>query len=293
MKFLIPVIRMFRRAYLHWRVHNPTLLAAGLSYFALFSLVPLTVLTISLIGQLFAGAQARDLVLQQMTVIFGVATASSIATLLGHVDRSAGSASLVSAVLLAWVGSRMFTQLQVALSSVWDIVPEKRTRLGKLRAYAGDRLRAMAATVGMGALAFAFLVMDVVLAQFRKLLMDMFPEIGVLRILPVISLLVSLVLFAVAFAMIYRWLPARHPGWQAIWTGAGVASVLFAIGRVAMAIYFNRKDISTLLGAAGSVAVILIWVYYSMQILLFGATVAAAVGEKNQNPHRNPLHPIV
>jgi membrane protein len=286
-----PAAHIIKRAYLHWRAHNPTLLAAGLSYFALFSLLPLTVLTIILVGRIFAGSNAREFVIAEIADIFSADAANSISTLLFRAERSAGSASVASGVILAWVGSRLFTQLQIALSSVWDLVPEKRSRFGKVKAYIGNRLRAMAATLGFGLLAFAFLVTDLMLASIRHFLVSTLPTNVVYSLLPAASLALSLLLFALAFATIYRWLPASHPGWPAVWSGATVASVLFAVGRVALTVYFHRWNLLSLFGAAGSVAVLLIWVYYSMQILLFGATVAAVVGEKKQNPLRVPVGP--
>jgi membrane protein len=288
--------RLFRdvgRAFVVWRSRNPALLAAGLAYFALFSLIPLTVLTIAVAGHLFAGTNARDMVIAELGEIFSPEAAQSISLLLGRVERSAGPASAASVVVLSWVGSRLFIQLQLALTAVWDIVPPRRTRLGRVKAFLGDRLRALAATVGFGLLAFVFFLIDVILAYFRDLLATMVPPIWMYRILPAFNIVAALVLFTLAFAMIYRWLPAAHPGWPAVWSGAVLASLLFFLGRLGMSFYLHRRNLLSLFGAAGSVAVILVWVYYSMQILLFGATFAAVVGERKQNPLRTPVDPTV
>jgi membrane protein len=181
------------------------------------------------------------------------------------------------------VGSRLFIELQTALTAVWSITPPTRTRFGRMKAYVGDRLRAMATTLGFGILAFAFLLTDLFLGQLRQLLMDVVSEPMLFHVLPLASLFLSLFLFALAFAAIYRWLPASHPGWAGVWAGAAVASILFALGRIGLRVYFHDRDFMSLFGAMGSVAVILIWVYYSMQILLFGATFAFVVGERRRS----------
>lgn len=281
-----------KRAFFEWRARNPALIAAGLAYFSLFSLIPLTVLTIAVVGHLFQGSDASQMVISELADIFSPEAAQSISLILGRVQRSAIPAGAFSVVILIWFGSRLFIQLQRALTSVWGITPPN-SRMGRVKNYLGNQVRAMCATVGFGLLAFIFLMVDVILAYFRDFLVAYIPNELALRILPTATLLASLVLFTLAFATIYRWLPAAHPGWPAVWSGAGVSSVLFALGRLGMSFYLHRRNFLSLFGAAGSVVVILIWVYYSMQLLLFGAMFASVVGERSQKSTRHvPLPPV-
>jgi len=281
-----------KRTFFAWRALNPALIAAGLAYFSLFSLIPLTVLFIALIGYLFAGSDASNIVISELAEIFSPEAAQSISLLLVRVQRSAIPAGTMSAVILLWFGSRLFIQLQRALTSIWGI-PAPESRMGKVKNYFGAQLRALAATMGFGLLFFTFLMVDVILAYFREFLIGYVPTNWAFQILPGATLLASIILFAVAFATIYRWLPAAHPGWPAVWSGAAVASSLFALGRLGMTFYLHRRDYLSLFGAAGSVVVILIWVYYSMQILLFGAMFASVVGERKKNSTRRVTKPSV
>ena len=281
-----------RRAIVAWRSRNPALIAAGLSYFSLFSLIPLTVLTITAASHFIRASDARALVISELSDIFNIDAAQSLAMILKRVERSALPAGAVSIVVLGWFGSRLFIQLQLALTSVWDIVPPA-SRMGRVKTYIGNQFRALAATVGFGLLAFVFFVFDVVIAYFRDFLSEYLPYELLFHILPAATLLASLILFTIAFATIYRWLPAEHPGWAAVWSGAMLASVLFTFGRIVMTFYLHHRNFLSLFGAAGSVVVILVWVYYSMQILLLGAMFAAIVGERKQNPIRHPADPSV
>jgi membrane protein len=281
-----------RRAFIAWRARNPALIAAGLAYFSLFSLIPLTVLTIAVVGHFFRGSDASQMVISELSDIFSPEAAQSIALILKRVERSAIPAGAFSVVILMWFGSRLFIYLQIALTAVWDLVPP-RSRFGRVKHYLGSRVRAMLATMGFGLLAFIFLLMDVLFAYFRDILIPYIPYELLLKMLPGAALLLSVIVFTLAFATIYRWLPAAHPGWPAVWSGAIVASLLFALGRVAMSFYLHKRNFLSLFGAAGSVVVILIWVYYSMQILLFGAMFASVVGERIQNSNRQETKPPV
>lgn len=292
MKLVHTFVKDMRRAISAWHSRNPALIAAGLSYFSLFSLIPLTVLTITAASHFIRAADARALVMSGLTDIFSTDAAQSIAMIMKHVEHEALPASAISIVVLGWFASRLFIQLQLALTSVWDILPPP-SRFGRVKSYLGNELRAVAASVGFGLLAFAFFVFDVVGAYFRDVLTQYLPHDVLFELLPAVTVLASLVLFTVAFATIYRWLPAEHPGWTGVWAGAFLSSALFTFGRIVMKFYLHHRNFLSLFGAAGSVVIILIWVYYSMQILLLGAMYAAVVGERKQNPLRHPSAPSV
>jgi len=172
-------------------------------------------------------------------------------------------------------------QLQRALSEAWHIPAADLTRVEKLARFVRNRFRALAATLGLGLATVLFLLVDVIVGAFGEFLAHLIPAVWVFRIIPLATIFSSLVLFAMLFALIYRFLPNAHPGWCAIWAGAMVASVLFTVGRLLLAHYLAVIDVLSLFGAAGSVMVILIWVYASMQILLFGAKVAWIYGQKH------------
>lgn len=285
-------VKDMRRSITAWHARNPALIAAGLSYFSLFSLIPLTVLTITAASSFFRASDARALVMSELTDIFSTDAAQSISMILKHVEHEALPASAISVVVLGWFASRLFIQLQLVLTAAWEILPPP-SRLGRVKIYIGNQFRAITATLGFGLLAFVFFIFDVVGAYFRELLSQYLPHELLFQILPAVTVLASLVLFTLGFAMIYRWLPAEHPGWTGVWAGALLSSVLFTFGRIVMTFYLHHRNFLSLFGAAGAVVIILIWVYYSMQILLLGAMYAAVVGERKQNPLRHPAAPSV
>lgn len=272
------------RAFADWRNDNSPLVAGGLSFFALFSMVPLAIITLSLIGLVFSGTPALGILLAEIEVMFSPEAARSAAIMMSRAELTGAGINVASGVILLWAGSRVFSQLQRALSEAWHIPAADLTRAAKLLRFLRNRLRALAATLGLGVATVLFLIADVVIGAFGNFISGLVPEVWIYRIIPWVTFGSSLVLFTLLFAMVYRWLPNAHPGWVAIWAGSAVASLLFAAGRLLLSAYLGAFDVTSFFGAAGSVMVILIWIYASMQILLFGARFAWIIGRKRVEP---------
>ncbi len=271
----------FMEAFWEWKRDNSPLVAGGLSFFALFSLVPLAIITLTVLSRLFAGTSAMGLVLAAMGEIFSPEAAQSAAVVMTRAEVTGPGTNIVSLVILLWAGARVFMQLQRALSDVWHIPAADLTRVEKFARFLINRFRALMATFGLGMATVLFLTMDVAVGAFGHFLSRLMPEVWMYRIIPWVTLGSSLVLFALLFAMIYRWLPDAHPGWGAVWSGALVGSVLFSGARLLLSLYLRVFNVMSFFGAAGSVMVVLIWVYTSMQILLFGARFAWIVGRRH------------
>jgi membrane protein len=281
---ILAFLSALRRAWQEWMDDNSPLVAGGLSFFALFSLVPLAVITLTLVGHFLSSNNARGLFLEEFAMIFSREAAQSAAVVVSRANFNGLKAGLLSAIVLFWAGSRVFAQLQRALSDMWHIPAPDLTRFEKFARFLLDHLRALAATLGLGIATIIFLTVDVGLGTFGDLLGGYLPAVWINHIVPWITFGASLVAFTLIFAMLYRWLPNAHPGWPAVWGGAMVASVLFAVARLLLSMYLRAFNVLTVFGAAGSVMVLLIWVYASMQILLFGARFAWIIGRKHVQP---------
>ena len=273
-------VRALFRAFQEWWDDNSPLVAGGLSFFVLFSLVPLAVITFSLVGHFLSVQNPRGFFLAEFAEILSPQAAQSAAVVVSRANFNGLKAGILSAVVLFWAGSRVFAQLQRALSDMWHVPAPDLTRFEKFARFLLDHVRALAATFGLGVATILFLMVDVGLGTFGDLLGAYLPAVWINHILPWISFGASLIAFTLLFAMLYRWLPSAHPGWPAVWSGAMVASVLFATARLLLSMYLRAFNVQTVFGAAGSVMVFLLWVYASMQILLFGAKFAWVIGRK-------------
>ena len=267
------------RAWIEWWDDNSPLVAGGLSFFAVFSLVPLAVITFTLVGH-FLRSNPRGLFLAEFAEMVSPEAAQSAAVVVSRANFNGLKAGLLSAAVLFWAGSRVFAQLQRALSDVWHIPAPDLTRFEKFARFLLNHVRALIATLGLGVATMLFLTVDVGLGTFGDLLGSYLPEVWINHIVPWATFGASFVAFTLIFAMLYRWLPNAHPGWPAVWGGAMVASMLFSVGRLLLSMYLRAFNVMNVFGAAGSVMVLLIWVYASMQILLFGARFAWIIGRK-------------
>jgi len=145
-----------------------------------------------------------------------------------------------------------------------------------------NRLRALAIARGFRFILIGFLLADLLLASLQKPLMRFLPELLVTTTLPVTSFSISLVIFAALFSMTYRWLPDVRLDWPAIIAGGVVSSVLFTLGRTALTLYFRFSDLASASGAAGSIVIILLWVYFSAHVFLFGAEFAWVFAHRHE-----------
>lgn len=262
---------LFRRTFKEWQSDNGTLVAAGLSFFAIFSLAPIILITIAIVGRVFEQSEAKKIVLEQIAEVTSPNAAQMIEGFLSSANQAAGPASLIGSILLLWASSRVFAQLQRALNMIWDTTPSKAHGLRRVLVKAFKRLRAITMTLALGVILLVVSFVEIGLAALQDFLSQYFPDLLVRYGWPLASLALSLALFTVVFALIYKWLPEAPIGWRDVWVGALFSSVTFALGRYLISLYFRYSDVASPFGAAGSVIVVLMWIYFAMQIFLFGA----------------------
>jgi membrane protein len=245
--------------------HNGSLIAAGLSFFTVFSLPPFIMTLLWIAGFVFEAPAARARVIDKIAALSNGEIANYIDSLIHSVQNLTGGVSIVSILLLLWGASKIFLHLQNALNVIWKTeTPPPSVWQGVLR-FALDRLLAIGMIIGLGGLVVAFLAIDILLA-------GVFAHIRGAS--PYISLASSFGVVAVAFACLYKWLPEAKVKWKEAWWGAAVGATLLTAGRYVLLLYFQVSNVTSAAGATGSIIAVLLWVYYSMCIVLFGAEAA-------------------
>jgi membrane protein len=254
------------RSFKAWRRNNPAFLAAGISYYAVFSVVPALILALSVTGHIFRKSHTQGALVGELATLFNPDVAASIQALLKSAQKTATTATLVGIGLLLWGASHVFTSLQYVLNIVWQV--PKRGGIGHLVA---GRLKSFAMILTLCTAVVIFLSLDLGLAFVKHHMPDMVPRFMIRLMIQAASYSLYLGLFTVLFAMVFKFVPQTRVAWKDVWTGAFFTALMFTIARTVIAVYFSIRVIGSLYGAAGSVIVLLVWVYFSMQIFLFGA----------------------
>ncbi len=264
-----------------WQNDKATRLAAGIAYYTLFSLAPLFVLLLSIAGMIFGPDVARQEIYTEMQNIIGPTGTGAIRAILGSVEesQSSGFAALLSAAILLFGASGMMLALQDALNQIWNVEPLP----GKgIKLLLQKRLLSFAMILAIGFLLIVSLVATAAVSFLTEFLVEQIPPLAVG--LPFIDLLLSILLIAILFAILFKYLPDARMTWADAWAGAFITSTLFTIGKLILGWYLGQRDFASAYGVAGSVILLLFWVYYSAQIFLYGAECTAVYAKRYGTP---------
>ncbi|MGE5607995.1 MAG: YihY/virulence factor BrkB family protein [Bacillota bacterium] len=237
-------------------------LSASLAYYALFSLAPLLVIAVAVAGFVLGEKAASGELQRQLQNAVGGNLATTIQALIGGASRGGGGviATLISIIILLIGATSLFGELQDALNTIWG-VPSRSTGIwGLIR----SRFLSFLMILGIAALLIASVILSTILTGMSSI-------IGTGVGAQIVNQLVSLVIFFLLFAMLFKWLPDAEIHWSDVWIGAAVTAILFAIGRYLIGLYLARGSVGSVYGAAGSLVALLVWIYYSAQILYIGA----------------------
>jgi membrane protein len=273
--------QLIKEAATDWVDDHAPRLGAALAYYTVFSLVPLLVIIIALIGLVFGEEAAQSTIMAQMANLVGEQTAAAIKDMIQRANQpSTGLLSTLIALATLLVGaSGVFGQLQDALNAVWGVEPkEGRGPWGFIK----DRFLSFVAVLGTGFLLLVSLTLSAVLAAFGKWFGGWLPLPE--AVLEAFNFLLSFMVITGLFALIFKVLPDARIAWRDVWVGAALTAALFTIGKFAIAMYLGKSNVASAYGTAGSLIIVLVWVYYSAQILLYGAeftqVYANRVGER-------------
>jgi membrane protein len=268
---------LLKDTFTKWSADKAPRLGAALSYYTVFSLVPLLVMTIAIAGLVFGKEAAQQSIMTQMESLVGPQSAAAVKQMLDIAQKPSNGllASIIAVATLLVGASGVFAQLQDALNTVWGVEPKAGRGLwGAIK----DRFFSLVAVLGTGFLLLVSLVLSAALAAFGKMFTGWLP--GHESPLHLADLVVSFGVITLLFAMMFKLLPDAKIAWRDVWVGAGLTSVLFTLGKFAIGLYLGKADVGSAYGAAGSLVVLLVWVYYSSQILLFGAEFTAVYANR-------------
>ena len=265
---LKPGLSFLREVAAEWRKDNALSLGAALAFYALFSLAPLLLLIIAIVGLVFGRAAAQGEIVERVGGAVGPEAAKVIEGMIARASAPTSGviATVASLATMLFGASGVFGQLQTSLNQIWGVTGGPRRGV---RSLVRRRVTSFSLILGIGFLLFLSLVVSAVLAAVKQLLAEHLPVLGAL--LPPLNFLVSLLMITALFALIFKVLPDARMHWRDVWLGAAVTALLFTAGKGLIALYLGRTGRASVYGAAASLVVLLLWVYYSAQILLVGA----------------------
>lgn len=251
-----------------WQEDNASRLAAALAYYTVFSLAPLLIIAIAVAGFFWSGQAAQGLVFDQIRGVLGANAAELVQTMIQNAgNRGSGILGTVVGVVTLLLGATgVFAALQGALNEVWDVMPDPDTGF---MSTITDRLLSFGMVLIIGFLLLVSLVLSAALSAVGQFVSGLSP--GLQFVGQVVNFVVSFGVITLLFASIYKVLPDVEIDWGDVWIGAATTAFLFAVGKLLLGVYIGRASYGSVFGAAGSLVVILVWIYYSAQILFFGA----------------------
>ncbi|MBI1914821.1 MAG: YihY/virulence factor BrkB family protein [Planctomycetes bacterium] len=264
-----------------WWDDNAPRLGASLAFYTLLSLAPLLVVVTAIAGLTFGKEAAEGQLVAQLRDLVGPQGAQAIQTLLVNAQEPTTGvlATLVSLVMLLLGATGVFSELQDALNIVWEVEAQ---RPSGLWAAIRDRFLSFVMVLAIGFLLLVSLVASAALTALGNYAGGLLPDSG--RWLRVADFGVSFAVITLLFALLYKVLPDAKVAWRDVWVGAAVTALLFTVGKFLIGLYLGSSSIGSAYGAAGSLAVFLVWVYYSAQILFLGAEFTQVYAQRHGRP---------
>ena len=270
--------KVFKRAFTGWWNDNVPRMGAALAYYTLFALAPVLIVSIAVAGLLFGAEAVRGEVVGQIEGLVGLQGAKAVQAMLeGAAKPSSSIPATIIGVITFFLGATgAFLELQADLDTIWRVKP--RSRGNFLQDLAMQRLISFGLVLGFAFLLLTSLIVSAALAALYTYMGNAFPGVAILW--EALNVIVSLGVITLLFAMIYKVLPDVKLGWREVWVGALVTAGLFSVGKLLIGLYLGTTSMASTYGAAGSVIIILVWVYYSAQIILLGAEFTRAYVEQ-------------
>lgn len=259
----------FINSFLLFKKHDTLTLGAALSYYTGFSLIPIVILVMLLAGSVLGPQAVQGMLYAQLSELIGSQNASQLETIIKAVYKPSGNTfTTVLAIVLVLIGATsVFSQLHTSLNTIWDVKNKARQ---PILDFFITRLFSLAMIVCLSFLLLISFVVHSGLTMVTNKIGLTLPWLSI-TLLNVFDFILSYAVTALLFALVYKYLSDAQLKWKSIWPGALFTALLFVVGKHLMAIYFGKFSITDTYGAAGSVVVLLTWVFYSSQIVFFGA----------------------
>ena len=260
-----------------WSDHRALRLGASLAFYTIFAIAPLFLIALALAGLMFGEQAARRQLFDQLNGLLGQQGSEAVQAVVASAKRPAASAwATVAAIATLMIGATgTFVELQDALNTIWQV---RRKPGGTIRHFVKDRLLSFAMILAIGFLLLVSLVVSAALVALGNSMNGFFSAGATVG--HILNFVLSFALITLLFAMIFRVLPDLKIPWRNTWLGAALSALLFNLGKFILGFYLAKSSISSAYGAAGSLVVLLMWVYYSSQTLFLGAEFTRAYTKK-------------
>jgi membrane protein len=262
------ITAIFRKTFAAWDNHEAPRLGAALAFYSILSLAPLVLIALAVLGVIFGHSNAQSELLGQAGNLLGPQGSEALKGLIEQARQPASGvfASIVGAITLLFGASGVFGELRSALNKMWDVRPANASGIwGTIR----EHFASFGMVLAVGFLLLVSLVINAALAAVGKFFGGFLPAPE--PVLHAIDFAISVAGAAVLFALIFKYVPETTIDWKDVWIGAGVTAVLFTIGKFLIGLYLGKAAVGSAYGAAGSLVAVIVWVYYSAMIFLFGA----------------------
>jgi membrane protein len=286
--------KLISKSVVAWLDDYAPSMGAALAYYTLFSLAPLLIIAIAVAGLVFGQEAARGEIVAQIQGLIGREGAVAVQGLLKSANGPARDivATLISTVMLVIGATTVFGELQSDLDRIWRVpAPAKENGMWSLLR---SRLLSFGLVLGLGFLLLVSLIVSAAIAAFGKWSYGFFE--GREAYLHTLNFGISFAITTLLFAMIYKFMPRASIAWRDVWVGASVTSLLFEIGKFLIGLYLGTTSVASGFGAAGSLVVLLLWVYFSAQVFLLGAeftwVYAHEYGSKTAQPGEKSAAPV-
>ncbi|MGJ8655593.1 MAG: YihY/virulence factor BrkB family protein [Akkermansiaceae bacterium] len=261
-------LKLFKQTFKAWQGDNAMRLSAALAYYSVFSLAPLLLISISVAGIVFGEEAARGVIEGQLEGSIGESSAIAVQEMIDSARSSGNNVfmTFIGSALLLFTASGVFAQLKEAMNVIWEVRPNPSRGIFNL---VKARLLSFSMVIVVAFLLLISLVLSAALGAATDWL-------GSLLTIPVyvwqcVAFVISVGMITVLFAMIFKILPDAKVEWRDVWLGGFLTAVFFTIGQFLLALYLGREETASTYGAAGAFILLLLWIYYTTNILLFGA----------------------
>ena len=251
-----------------WVEDKASQLGAALAFYSILSLAPLLLIAVAIAATVFGESTAKSELMEQLTGMIGEQGAGAISTMLDHAQKPGSGivATVFGLTTLIFGASGVFAQLQTAMNTIWEVPAKKNAGIWDT---VRSRFLSFAMVLGTGFLLLVSLILSAVISGIGSYIGDQWPAFEPISQLS--NAVVSFLVVTLLFAMIFKLLPDTDIAWRDVWVGALLTAILFTIGKFIIGLYLGKAAVGSAYGAAGSLVVLLIWIYYSAQILFFGA----------------------
>lgn len=260
--------QLLKRTFQEWQEDKASRIAAALAYYTVFSISPLLVIAIAIAGAFFGQDAAQEQIMEQLTGIVGEDAIEPVLMALNNISQPKirGLASLISIGVLMLGASGIFAQLQDALNTVWNVEPQPGQGIFL---FIRKRISSFFMVLVIGFLLILSLILSTIVTTVSQYQVDFLPGSQILW--ENLDFIVSLGLMTFLFSLMFKYVPDVEITWKDVFVGSLITALLFIFGKFLLGVYISRGSLGSAYGAAGSLIVFLAWVYYSAQIILFGA----------------------